>query len=459
MRGTPHLAPSDLLFRSQEEIRALQNQRFRHQIALCFQAHPYYQHMFRRLQLTPADFQTIEDIEKLPVTTKQDYLRDPEAFRLTILPELPQQERTLWDVHYTTGTTTGIPAPFFNTTHDFFACLEAFKRLASIVGMTAQDIVINLYPLPPFPHLSSRFPAGVMAVGASVVSPLMSGLTSNPNTDEVVRVIERHRGTILGGIGSYVRRVILRAEELGADFSRVRLVLVAGEACPRGTREEMRRRLLRLGANQHDLVIKSGPGFTEMQGSMGECIELGGKHHPAPDSIYFEVLDQHHFTPLPDGETGLLVITHLDRRGTVLLRFAIGDLTAISHQVCPHCGRQGPRIVANPVRTFELVRFNGALLNPDPIKEAIAAIEGIEEYQIVVTRQRQGDPASPDALLVRVAAQPEEQARVRRELEETVTTVAAMRPSIEFVSSRNDIFDPNQTFKSTRVVDLRSAEA
>ena len=270
-------------------------------------------------------------------------------------------------------------------------------------------------------------------------------------------MIERHKGTVLGGIPSYVRRVIMRGEELGADFSRVRLVLVAGESFPRGTREDMRRRLLRLGANRHDLTIKSGLGFTEMQGSTAECVELGGSHNPAPDQIYFEVLDEQSHSPLPDGKPGLFTITHLDRRGTVLLRYAIGDLTAISNEVCPDCGRQGPRIVTNTVRTFELVMFNGALLNPNGIKEAIATVEGIEEYQIVFTKQREDDPSSPDALLVRVAAQPGEQERVHMELAETVTVAASTRPSIEFVS-RSEIFDPDQSLKSTRVLDLRPPE-
>jgi phenylacetate-CoA ligase len=458
MRETPPLAHTDLLYRGHEEIRALQNQRFQHQIALCFRAHPYYQEVFSRLKLTPDDFQTVEDVQKLPVTTKQDYLSNPEAFRLTALPEFLPYECTLWNVLYTTGTTTGIPAPFFNTSYDVFAGGEPFKRLASIVGMSAQDIVINLYPLTPFPHLSSLFPNGVMTVGASVVSPLMSVLDPNRSLDEVVWMIERHQGTVLGGIPSYVHRIIMRAEELGADFSHVRLVLVAGESFPRGTREDIRRRLLRLGANRHDLTIKSGLGFTEMQGSTAECVELGGSHIPAPDQFYFEVLDEQSHTLLPDGKPGLFTITHLDRRGTVLLRYAIGDLTAISNEACPDCGRQGPRIVTNTVRTFELVMFNGALLNPDGIKEAIATVEGIEEYQIVFTTQRKDDLSSPDALLVRVATQPGEQERVRTELVAKVTAATSLRPSIEFVDSRSEIFDPGQKFKATRVIDLRPTE-
>ena len=454
MQETPALAHTDLLYRSHEEIRALQNQRFRHQIALCFRAHPYYQEVFRRLKLTLDDFQTIEDVQKLPVTTKQDYLSNPEAFRLIALPEFRQEERTLWDVNYTTGTTTGTPAPFFNTTYDIFASGEPIKRFASLVDMKVQDIVINLYPLTPFPHLTSRFPAFFMAMGAAVVSPLMSVPDPEQGLDEVVWMIERHKGTVLGGVPSYVRRVIMRAEELGADFSRVRLVLVAAESFPRGVREDMRRRLLRLGASKHDLTIRTGLGFTEMQGSTVECVELGGCHNPAPDYIYFEVLDQQSHSPLPDGELGLFTITHLDRRGTVLLRYAIGDLTAISHEVCPDCGRQGPRIVTNTLRMFELVKFNGTQLNLDSIKEAIAAIEDIEEYQIVFTRPRKDDPPSPDALLVRVAAQPDEQERVQRELVETVTGILSIHPTIEFVT-RSEIFNPARSFKSTRVIDLR----
>src|SRR6202048_5443662 len=87
---------ADLLYRSKEEIRAIQDQRFRHQIALCFKAHPYYQEVFARLHLTPDDFQTLDDVHKLPVTIKQDYMKNPQAFRLNALPEFLPQERILW---------------------------------------------------------------------------------------------------------------------------------------------------------------------------------------------------------------------------------------------------------------------------------------------------------------------------------------------------------------------------
>ena len=75
--------------------------------------------------------------------------------------------------------------------------------------------------------------------------------------------------------------------------------------------------------------------------------------------------------------------------------------------------------------------FNGTLINPDGIKEAIATVEGIEEYQIVFTKEQEGDLSSQDVFLVRVTVQPDQQERVRTELAAKVTTAASMRPSIE----------------------------
>lgn len=452
----------DVLRRSKAEIRELQDQRFRHQIALCFQAHPYYQEVFKRLRLTPHDFQTLDDLHKLPITTKQDYMKNPQAFRLSPLAEFLPQERILWDVSYTTGTTAGVPTPFFNTTHDYFAILEQLKRLCDIMGITDKDTVMNLFPLTPVPHIGFlRTRDYSTVVGAAVVS----ALTGTPypaypvhrRLDDAVRMVEQHKGSVLSGIVSYIRRVVMRAEELGADFSHVHLVAALGEPCPRGMREDMRRRLVRLGANEQQLTIGNALGFTEMQGSTGECVEFSGGHNPAPDQFYFEVLDEQSHESLPDGQQGLFTVTHLDRRGTVLLRYITGDLNAISHEPCPHCGRQGPRIVTNTVRTAELVKLKGTLINPDILKEAVATVDGIDEYQIVFSKEQANDPYSGDQLLVRVAAQPGDHERIKVQLITKVAEAAEMRPAIEF-TSMSDIFDPTKTLKSTRVVDLRPKE-
>jgi len=323
--------------------------------------------------------------------------------------------------------------------------------------------VANLYPLAPVPHigfLRTRDFASV--IGANVFSTFTG--TPHPDfpihnsLDHAVRRVEQHRASVLSGIVSYVRRVIMRAEEIGADFSSVRLAIVLGEPCPRGMREDMRARLRKLGAP--DARIINSLGFTEMQAATAECVEHGGGHNPAPEQFFFEVVDEATRAPLPDGQKGLLAVTHLDRRGTVLLRYLLGDICAIETGVCPHCGRSGQRVVTNVVRTKELVKVKGTLVNPDLMKEAIATVAGIDEYQIVFTKEDEADRYSGDRVVVRlaVATRDEDERRtIAAAVRDRVAAAAELRPAIEF-TSMDAIFDPTKTLKSSRVVDARPQE-
>ena len=93
----------------------------------CFRGHPHDSRKFRELGLQPSDIATVDDLDCLPLTTKKDYLCDPEAFRLDI-PELPLSERIIWDVMFTAGTSTGKPVPFYSTTHDFYSILYSNRE-------------------------------------------------------------------------------------------------------------------------------------------------------------------------------------------------------------------------------------------------------------------------------------------------------------------------------------------
>jgi len=446
------------------ELRDLQEANLRRQIAWVAAGHPYYRRVFEERAIDPVSIRSIADLSRLPFTTKADYMRSPDAFRLAPQPSMSVHEKLLWDLSYTTGTTAGAPTPFYNTTYDYYAILLALHRLCRISDIRATDVIANLFPLAPVPHigfLRTRDYASV--VGATVFSTLTG--TPHPefpihnSLDHAVRRVEQHRATVLSGIVSYVRRVIMRAQELGADFSSVRLAIVLGEPCPRGMREDMRARLRALGAKDGARIINA-LGFTEMQAATGECKELGGGHNPAPEQLLFEVVDEATREPLPDGERGLLTVTHLDRRGTVLLRYLLGDICAIETGVCPHCGRTGQRVVTNVVRTKELVKVKGTLVNPDLMKEAIATVSGIDEYQIVFTKEDAADRYSGDRVVVRLAVAAADDGardRIAAAVRDRVAAAAELRPAIEF-TTMDAIFDPTKTLKSSRVVDLRPVD-
>ena len=112
---------TDFLRQPLEKIREVQNRRVADQIALCAKGHEYFRRRWAEHGVNPAAVRTIDDLERLPLTPKQDLMNEPEAFRLSC-PDLPLHERTLWEVNYTTGTTSE-PTPLYVTTHDYVAYL------------------------------------------------------------------------------------------------------------------------------------------------------------------------------------------------------------------------------------------------------------------------------------------------------------------------------------------------
>lgn len=420
-------------------LRERQNAYLQRMAPLWAQAHPYARRVLEERGLTPDDFRTVDDIPKLPPMTKQDYIRDPEAYRLDASRArgLSLEERTVADIIYTAGS-TGEPTPFYDTVHDRFARIDLLGRGARIAGVGPDDTVMNLFPLSAVPHqgyLSATW--GAMAVGSKLLSAhtgrAYADFPVHRRMDEAIDLIDSQRATVLWGITSYVRQVILRAEERGKDFSAVRLVMAMGEPCPTAMRDDMRARLTRLGSPH--VTVNNGYGMTELMGPSTECRENGGAHLPAPAQFYFEVVDPETYAPVPDGARGLLILTHLNRRGTVLLRYVAGDVVALTHDQCPHCGRFEPRFLGSPYRVDGLTKVKGTLVNPAVLLEGLSSLlsRGVKEYQVVISRESPGDPLSADVLRVRAACSDSERLRLGQEIEATVRAETEISPAIEFL--------------------------
>ena len=443
------------------QLRERQNAYLQRMAPLWAQAHPYARRVFAERGLTLDDFRTVDDIRKLPPMTKQDYIRDPESFRLdpAHASGLSLEERTIADIIYTAGS-TGDPTPFYDTVHDRFARIDLLARGAGIAGVGPDDTVMNLFPLSAVPHqgyLSATW--GAMAAGSKLLSAhtgrAYGGFPVHRRMDEAIELSASQRATVLWGITSYVRRVILRAEELGKDFSAVRLVMAMGEPCPTAMRDDMRARLMRLGSPR--VTVNNGYGMTELMGPSTECRENGGAHLPAPEQFYFEVVDPQTYAPVPDGERGLLVLTHLNRRGTVLLRYVAGDVVALTHEPCPHCGRYEPRFLGSPYRVDGLTKVKGTLVNPAVLLEGLSGLlsRGVKEYQVVISHEAPGDPLSADVLRVRAACAGEDQARLRQEIAAIVRAETEISPEIEFLPA-DGFGEIAGGYKFKRFVDERS---
>jgi phenylacetate-coenzyme A ligase PaaK-like adenylate-forming protein len=446
---------------SAAEIRAAQETHFQRQLDLCFAAHPYYRRLWAERGVRREALRSLADLRALPLTPKETYLADPEAFRLRVeeLPALPLEERALAEIVYTTGSTDR-PAPFYGTTHDQYSRIHQLARMAEIAGIRRDDVVVNLFPLTAVPHqgfLSALY--GTLWPGARLVAPFtgrpLGSFPVHHDTDHAIDLAVEHRATVLWGIGSYVRRVVQRAEARRADLGAVRLCLVMGEGCPPDMREDIRRRLHGLAAR--DVVINNGYGFTEIQGPAPECREGSGYHLTAPAQYAIEILDPDTREPQPDSAPGLVVLSHLNRRGTVLLRYVVGDVSALTWTPCPDCGFTGPRFTRPPRRTGGLVKVKGTLVNVAALHDALLGLAGLEEHQVVLTKADPADPYSADTLLIRAAAAVRDRAGVAAEIRRRVRAVGEVTVDVAFVAA--DHFAARfGDYKFKRFVDERPGE-
>ena len=459
MTAEPSLADltlPDLLFRPSAEVGALQDRLLAETVERCYRGHPFYRRLMKQEGLQPRHIRSREDLSRLPVTTKADFLADPEAFRLR-LDDSSLLEQTLWKVIYTTGTTSGQPAPVYITSYDHYAYMYLASRRQDLIGLQATDVVANLFPLTQFPMGAySRAPDEAAACGAGIVFA-HPGRPGSPfplhrNLEQSVRLVERHRATVLWGIASFVRRVLAHALEVGADFTPVRMAMITGEAASGALREDLRRRLRALGCA--DPLVVNRYGSTEQGASMVECQEGSGFHSLAPDQIFHEVVDADTGQRLADGQSGMLAFSHLIRRGTVFLRYLVGDVVSMAHKACPHCGRTCPRLASQPVRSGDFVKVKGTLVNLQVLRDQLEREESIQEYQIVLRPVDERDELSMDELVVKVAVTPGAEQSVASAVTAAATRTAHVRPRVEFVES-TEIFNPAHSIKPVRVLDLR----
>ena len=292
----------DLLRQPTETIERMQADKLRSMLSLCAVGHRFYRRRWAKAGTDINGIRNLEDLAQLPLTTKQELMAEPESFRLN-LPDLPLHQRVLWEVIYTTGSTAE-PTPIYNTTHDYHAYLFQSRRVAEISDLRETDIIANLFPLTTAPmgafirSTANAYAAGACIFGALLGSP-HGAFNVHRSVDYAVHGVSRHRATVLWGVPSLIRRLLVRARDLDADFRSVRMCAIAGEASSPAMRDEIRRRLRELGAA--GTTVFNRYGSTEL-GAFAQCREEGDWHNPAPEIQYHEIVDPNSGRRLPDGE-------------------------------------------------------------------------------------------------------------------------------------------------------------
>jgi len=351
-----------------EELASLQLERLKATVKRCEDKVPFYRKKLRDAGVNWKDIKTLDDVVKLPFTTKSD-LRDNYPFGMFAVPT-----RDIVRIHASSGT-TGQPTVVGYTARDIDVWSELMAR-SIVAGMGEKtDIIQVAYGYGLFTG-GLGFHYGVERLGASAI-PISGG-----NTKRQVRVMVDLGTTILCCTPSYALFMAETAAEMGVDFKQLKLKsgIFGAEPWSDQMRDKVER-LLNLSAfDVYGLSEVMGPGVSI------ECEQKNGLHI-FEDAFLAEIIDTESGEQLAVGEQGELVFTTLNKEGLPLLRYRSKDITSLDDTPCD-CGRTHVRMRRVRGRTDDMLIIRGVNVFPSQIESVLMEIEGVSpHYQLIVDRE------------------------------------------------------------------------
>ncbi|ABE51721.1 phenylacetate--CoA ligase family protein [Methanococcoides burtonii] len=337
----------------------------------------FYQRKFEAAGIDVDAIKTLDDISRLPLTTKEE-LRDAYPLGLQAVPD-----EDIIRIHSSSGT-TGSPVIIPYTQRDVDIWANMMMRCYQMAGLTKNDR-IQITPGYGLWTAGIGFQAGAELLGAMAIP------TGPGNTEKQLQMLLDLRSTALASTSSYA---LLLAEEINKRGLKKNIDLKIGIIGSERWSPKMRKRIEQeLGIETFDIF-----GLTEIYGpGIGiDCYIHDGLHYWS-DHLLFEIIDPVTEEKLPDGTLGELVITTLTKEGAPLIRYRTRDLTRIIPEPCK-CGCLFPRIDRLLGRTDDRIKIKGVNVYPGQIEDVIQKVEGVSsEYQIVLERKQ-----GRDSMLFRV---------------------------------------------------------
>lgn len=352
-----------------ERLRQLQNERLLQMMSYVYERVPFYKELLDRSGLQPGDIRSVEDLPRLPFTRKQD-LKDHYPFGLQAVPR-----EQIIRIHASSGT-TGKPTIVSYTRNDIEIFSEVMARSFVAAGARPGMILHNAYGYGLFTGgLGTHY--GGEKLGLAVV-PVSGGMTQRQ-----VTLIRDLKPDIICCTPSYAQTLGEEFKKLGISPGEISLKygLLGAEPWTETIRQDIDASLGIRSTNLYGLSEIIGPGVSQ------ECIEVRSGSHIWEDHFFPEVVDPETGEPLPDGQEGVLVLTHLTREAMPLLRYWTSDITSLSHDTCA-CGRTHVKMSRIRGRSDDMLIIRGVNLYPTQVEEILKGIPGVvPHYQLVVTRQ------------------------------------------------------------------------
>ncbi|MDR2861227.1 MAG: phenylacetate--CoA ligase [Syntrophobacterales bacterium] len=420
---------------SRDQLEALQLKRLQETVETAANS-PFYGRLFQEKGITPHDFKGLDDLRKIPMTTKED-LREgwPYGFLAVSRDEIVR-------MHSSSGT-TGRATVIFHTQSDLDSWTNQLARCMYMAGMRKSDVFQNMMTYALFTG-GLGFHYGAERLGALVIP-------SGPgNSKRQIQLIQDFDTTAIHVIPSYALHLTHVFEEVGVDprkDTRLKIAFVGAEPHSEQVRERIEDFYGVRAFNSYGLSEMSGPGVSF------ECTCQNGMHI-WEDAYIIEIVNPDTMEALPDGETGELIMTTLCRRGMPLLRYRTKDLTRIIPGDCP-CGRTHRRIERIKGRSDDMMILKGVNIFPIQIEKKLMEIPGVgRNFQIILERKDFNDD-----MILKVEVEREYFTGDLKKLESLRKTIVNELKSDILITPRVDLVEPNSLptteGKAKRVIDNR----
>jgi len=419
---------------SRDEMNHLQSVRLKKMVSRVYHNVEFYRKKMQRIGIEPGDIKGIEDLNKLPFTSKDD-LRDNYPFGLFAVPE-----SEVVRIHASSGT-TGKATVVGYTRRDIEIWQECVTRVLAMTGIGVHDKIQVAYGYGLFTGgLGLHY--GAENLGAMVV-PMSTG-----STKKLINMIEDFGVTAIACTPSYLLHIAEVIEEAGIlDKIKLKAAICGAEPWTENMRKEIETRLRLKAYDIYGLSEIIGPGVA------ADCEYHSGLHiyedHFIPEIINSETLE-----PCKEGEVGELVFTTITKEAMPLFRYRTRDLTSITYEPCP-CGRTLARISRFKGRSDDMLIIRGVNVFPSQIEAALLEMgETSPHYLLIVDRIN-----NLDVLEVQVEVEERFFSDEIKELENLTKKIAHVIQTAIGLSVKVKLVEPKtierSQGKSKRVIDKR----
>lgn len=352
---------------SREDLQQLQLERLQATLNRVYRNVAFYQNLLDNAGITPEDINLLADLSKVPFTTKESLVQN-QPYGMFALPL-----REVVRLQSSSGTTRE-PIVVGYTKNDIEHWTELAARVFMAGGVIRDDVVQISFDYGLFTG-ALGFHYGAELIGATVIP------CSRLSVEKQIAIMRNYRTTVLVCAPTFALHVVDAINKQGVSPAELtlRIGLLGSEPWSETVRKEIEDGLHIIALDNYGLSEIMGPGVS------AECEKKNGLHI-FEDYFIPEIIDPKTGQTLPDGQSGELVLTTINKEAFPMIRYRTGDLTSLDHSPCP-CGRTLVRMSRVSERTDDIVIVQGVKILPSQIGQIIAEIEGTEpHYRLRVDR-------------------------------------------------------------------------